>query len=64
MIPEGSAVLRVEASSPHYAISKARRGKGEHIADGCVAVPASAAIRAEDRPPAHIPGQLRMEECA
>lgn len=62
MIPEGAPVFRVEASTPRYAINKARRGKGEHTAGACVAVPASAAIAADDRP-ALIPGQLRLEEC-
>lgn len=63
MIPEGATVLRVDASTPHFAINKARRGKGEPLGGGCVALPASAAIKADDRP-AHIPGQLRMEGCA
>lgn len=59
MIPEGTQVLRVEASTPHFAINKVRRGKGEHLDAGAVAVPASAVIAADDRPYIH-PGQLRM----
>jgi len=62
VIPEGTSVLRVDASTPHYAISKAKRGKCEHVSGGCVAVPATAAIEANDRP-AFIPGQLRLEGC-
>jgi hypothetical protein len=62
VIPEGTVVLRVDASTPHYAISKAKRGRCEHVAGGCVAVPATAAVEANDRPTV-IPGQLRMEGC-
>jgi hypothetical protein len=62
VIPEGTPVLRVNASTPHFAINKAKRGKCEHVAGGCVAVPATAAIEAHERPVV-IPGQLHLEGC-
>lgn len=59
MIPEGTPVVRVQASTPHYAASKVRRGKGERVAVTEAAVlPASATIEITDEGPAVIPGQL------
>jgi hypothetical protein len=34
VIPAGTPILRVLASTPHFAASKARRGKAEHLDDG------------------------------
>lgn len=61
VIPEGTPVLRVSASSPHFAASKARRGKAEHSSGGPLVFPASASASPHD-PPRVIPGQLALEE--
>lgn len=64
VIPEGTPVVRVAASTPHFAASKARRGKGERINVAHTAVlPDSATIRvADDDRPKVTPGQLRWAE--
>lgn len=62
MIPEGTAIVRVAASNPYYAASKARRGKGERVNVVEAAVlPTSAAIEVNEGPQV-IPGQLRWSE--
>ncbi len=59
VIPEGTPIVRVDASGPHYAASKARRGKGEHVnAGGAVVLPESATVAITDEGPSQIPGQL------
>jgi hypothetical protein len=59
VIPEGTTIVRVSASNPHYAASKAKRGKGENIcvADAAV-IPASSAMEVASDGPRQIPGQL------
>jgi hypothetical protein len=63
VIPEGTPVVRVEASTPHFAASKARRGKGEHFhVDVPAVLPLSSTIEITDQGPQEIPGQLRWGE--
>jgi hypothetical protein len=61
VIPEGTSIVRVDASTPHFAASKARRGKGEviHMAEASV-LPASSTIGVTNEGPQEIPGQLRL----
>jgi hypothetical protein len=63
VIPEGTPIVRVDASNPHYAASKVRRGKGEHVnvTDAAV-LPQSPATEVTDEGPALIPGQLRWSD--
>jgi hypothetical protein len=62
VIPEGTSIVRVDASTPRYAASKARRGMGEVVSVTEAAVlPRSSAIEVVDGP-ASIPGQLRWQE--
>lgn len=63
VIPEGTAVVRVDASTPHYAASKARRGKGEHVSiEQAAVLPHSATIEVTDEGPRVTPGQLRWAD--
>lgn len=63
VIPEGTSIVRVHASTPHFAASKARRGKGERVDVAISAVlPLSAAIEVTDEGPQITPGQLRWDE--
>lgn len=63
VIPEGTPIVRVDASNPHYAASKARRGKGEliNVTEAAV-LPLSSAIEVTDEGPQSIPGQLCWSE--
>lgn len=64
VIPEGTPVLRVAASTPHFAASKAKRGKAEHVEGDTFVVPASAVIDGNARPvPVH-PQQLQLDAAA
>lgn len=63
VIPEGTPVLRVQASTPHYAASKAKRGKAEHVEAAVLVVPASAVIDGDRPAPIH-PQQLQFENAA
>jgi len=60
VIPGGTPVLRVEASTPHFAASKARKGKAEHVTAETLVMPASTAI-APVALPQVIPGQLTID---
>lgn len=63
VIPEGTPVVRVDASNPQFAASKARRGKGERITVSEAAVLAQSRTReVGDAGPAHIAGQMRWSE--
>jgi hypothetical protein len=59
VIPEGTTIVRVRASTPHFAASKVRRGKGEvvDVVDAAV-FPLSSGVEISDEGPAEIPGQL------
>jgi hypothetical protein len=59
VIPEGTPIVRVQASTPHFAASKARRGKGEvvNVSEAAV-LPQSSAIEITNEGPAVIPGQM------
>lgn len=61
VIPGGTPVLQVQASTPHYAASKARRGKAEHVTVKTLVLPASGAILPIELP-AVIPGQLSIHD--
>lgn len=62
VIPEGTPVLHVLASTPHFAASKARRGKGTALASDVLVLPVSRVTEADDGLPDVIPGQLSLEE--
>jgi hypothetical protein len=63
VIPKGTAIVRVTASTPHYAASKARRGKGEVIdVTEAAVLPLSRTIEITSEGPAQIPGQLSLVE--
>lgn len=62
VIPAGTPILRVAASTPHYAASKARRGKAEHYGGDTFVVPASSVIDGNSRPLAPLPGQLTIDD--
>lgn len=61
VIPEGTPIVRVEASNPHFAASKARRGKGvvSNVTSPAV-LPFSSAVEITDEGPQAIPGQLML----
>jgi hypothetical protein len=61
VIPGGTPVLRVEASTPHFAASKARRGKAQHVTAETLVLPASGAISPSELPTV-IPGQLTIHD--
>jgi hypothetical protein len=58
VIPEGTPILRVDASTARYAASKARKGMGEvvNVAEPAV-LPQSSVIEG-NKGPQFIPGQL------
>jgi hypothetical protein len=60
VIPEGTSIVHVRASTPHFAASKAKRGKGEviNVKEAAVLPQSSAVEIVTDDGPAHIPGQL------
>jgi hypothetical protein len=59
VIPEGTEIVEVMASTPHYAVSKARRGKGTPInSKDTVVLPVSAAIASERQGRTPIPGEM------
>jgi hypothetical protein len=59
VIPEGTSIVRVRASTPHFAASKAKRGKGEVInVKEAAVLPQSSAVEITNDGPVHIPGQL------
>jgi hypothetical protein len=59
VIPEGTAVVKVEASSPHFAASKALHGKGARVTMTAATVAAeSAATAVAEESPTVIAGQL------
>jgi hypothetical protein len=61
VIPEGTSVIRVDASSPQFAASKARNGKGEPVMqDEPVVLPVTR-LRVAEAPSRTIPGQLVIE---
>lgn len=60
VIPEGTPVIRVEASTPHFAASKVQRGKGEHATSGEPSVLPSSALIEINEAPRVIPGQLTI----
>lgn len=64
VIPEHTTLIRVEASSPHFAVSKARRGAGAEPVSVPVraVVPMSALVDEQER--RVIPGQMTFEEAA
>lgn len=58
VIPAGTALLRVQASTPHYASSKARRARHvEHVVTDEVVLAESRSIEPRGDS-GHIPGQL------
>lgn len=61
VIPDGTTVLRVEASTPHYAVSKARNGKAVVIDGSIVAVPESAMVPPKEGPVV-VKGQMTIED--
>lgn len=60
VIPAGAPVLRVNASTPHFAASKAKRGKAEHFETDVFVVPVSAAINPHNGRPIVHPHQLSL----
>lgn len=63
VIPEGTAVVVVDASSPKFAASKARRGKGERQTVTAAMVAAESVTQSVvEEPPAAIAGQLYWSE--
>lgn len=54
-------MIRVDASSPHFAASKAQRGKGESHAWTEPSVLPASALTGIDEGPRAIPGQLAMD---
>jgi hypothetical protein len=63
VIPEGTSIVRVDAATPHFAASKAKRGKGETLDVTQAAVfPMSAAIRITGEGPSVIPGQMSWSD--
>lgn len=61
VIPEGTPVIRVDASSPKYAASKARRGKGEQASWGRPSVLPASVVKGIGEAPRVIPGQLAFD---
>lgn len=63
VIPGGTPVVRVDASDPRFAASKARRGKGERtIVPEATVLAESAAMECGWDRSAYIPGQMRWTE--
>lgn len=62
VIPEGTPVIRVDASTPHFAASKARRGKGEQASWGKPSVLPASVLRGIGDAPRVIPGQLTIDD--
>lgn len=59
VIPEGTSLVLTNASTPHYAASKARRGKGQVVAVAeAMVLPSSSAMPVTTEGPAVIAGQL------
>lgn len=61
VIPEGTPVIRVDASTPHFAASKAQKGKGERAAWSEPSVLPASSLVGIDGGPREIPGQLAFE---
>jgi hypothetical protein len=61
VIPEGTPIVEVEASTPAHASSKARRGKGTFVSADAMVLPASRTQAAIQGPAEPIPGQLALE---
>jgi hypothetical protein len=62
VIPEGTPVIRVAASNPHFAASKARKGKGELLpCDEVAVIPSTAFVESRRGALQAIPGQLAFD---
>lgn len=61
MIPEGTPLIRVDASAPRYAASKAQRGKGELVVQVQPMVLAASTTRDVKQASRVIPGQLTID---
>lgn len=62
VIPEGTPIVVVVASSPHYAASKARRGMGERVSAADALVTASSATTSAAHNLPIVAGQLYWTE--
>jgi hypothetical protein len=62
VIPEGTPILHVLASAPHYAASKARRGKATSTTTEAIVLPVSRTSPAANGAADPIPGQLTLEQ--
>lgn len=61
VIPEGTPVIRVTASTPHFAASKARKGKGELApCDEVAVIPSTAFVESRRGMPVVHPDQLAL----
>lgn len=63
VIPAGTPVLRVDASTPHFAASKSQRGKAEHLDSPRLLVfPETSLVEPNGHTaPTPIPGQLEFD---
>jgi hypothetical protein len=62
VIPEGTPILHVTASTPHHAASKARHGKATLVATEAIVLPVSRTLAASNGRSEPIPGQLTIEQ--
>jgi hypothetical protein len=62
VIPEGTPIVVIEASSPTFAASKARKGKGERVTTDASLVSAGSTVTVAVDTPLVIAGQLAWSD--